>query len=166
MHMAINGPVNSSTILINVSVSAYLMVKAHHQHLFVLNNQICYLDEKSFVSLGQWLSKKWVLCQKKKVVAEEALGLLLVDEGVLREEWSTQVAHQTKPLPRRSKNHATKEISKVLTLERSVDHFHTHVNALQRELASPGVIDITHLNMQIMESQNSLEQATQVLILK
>jgi hypothetical protein len=74
----------------------------HHQRLFVLDNQIRYLDEKSFVGLGQWLSKKWALCQKKKAAAEEALGLLLVDEGVLREEWKAQVAHQTKPLPSES----------------------------------------------------------------
>ncbi|KAF9220235.1 hypothetical protein BS17DRAFT_852707 [Gyrodon lividus] len=136
-----------------------LRVSGHHQRLFVLDNQICYLDEKSFVSLGQWLGKKWVL-------SEEALGVLLVDEGVLRDEWNTQVAHQTKPLPRQLKDRAAKEISKVLTLEKSVDHHHTHVNALQQDLASPGIVDITHLNMQIMESQNSLEQATQALILK
>jgi hypothetical protein len=68
--------------------------------------------------------------------------------------------------PGRSKDRAAEEISKVLTLEKSVDRHRTHVNALQRELASPGVVDITHLNMQITESQNSLEQATQALILK
>ncbi|KAF9218387.1 hypothetical protein BS17DRAFT_822988 [Gyrodon lividus] len=52
----------------------------HHQCLFVPDNQIRYLDEKSFVSLGQWL----------------------VDKGVLRDEWNAQVAHQTKPLPSES----------------------------------------------------------------
>ncbi|KIK74150.1 hypothetical protein PAXRUDRAFT_176547, partial [Paxillus rubicundulus Ve08.2h10] len=55
----------------------------HHQHLFVLENQIHHLDEKLSVNFSQWLSKKWALCQQKKVVAEEALGQLEVDEGIL-----------------------------------------------------------------------------------
>jgi hypothetical protein len=63
--------------------------------------QVCHLDLKSFEASGQWLARKWMLCQKKKKVALEGLSEVEVEEEILREEWAAQVAHQTKPLARK-----------------------------------------------------------------
>ena len=60
-----------------------------------------HLDLKSLDALGQWLARKWVLCQKKKHITLEGLRELGVDEDVLREEWAVQVAYQTKPIVRK-----------------------------------------------------------------
>jgi hypothetical protein len=69
--------------------------------LFVLDVQVRYLDIKSRDASGQWLARKWVLCQKKKKIALEGLRELGTDEGILREQWAAQVAHQTKPIARK-----------------------------------------------------------------
>jgi hypothetical protein len=63
--------------------------------------QVRHLDLKSFEALGQWLRRKWILCQRKKKVTLEGLGKVGVEEEILREEWAAQVAHQTKPLARK-----------------------------------------------------------------
>lgn len=74
----------------------------YNQQLFVLDAQVRHLDVKSLDSSGQWLARKWMLCQNKKKTALEGLRELGTDEDVLREEWAAQVAHQTKPIARKS----------------------------------------------------------------
>ncbi|KIK84892.1 hypothetical protein PAXRUDRAFT_152805, partial [Paxillus rubicundulus Ve08.2h10] len=82
------------------------------------------------------------------------------------DEWKAQIAHQTKPLPRHSKDCTAEEIGKVLPLEKSVDHHHTHINVLQQELASPGIVDITDKIHCSAHSESMQNSSTQALILK
>ncbi|KAF9237934.1 hypothetical protein BU15DRAFT_88535 [Melanogaster broomeanus] len=113
----------------------------HHQHLFILDNQIRYLNEKSLVGFGHWLSWKWDICQQKKEAAEEALEELDVDLDTLQKEWVAQVAYQTKPLPK---------VEKILALEKL------------NELSSDGDIDMLDHAMQLAEAQASLDKATRL----
>jgi hypothetical protein len=91
-----------------VYVTRYCILRAgtdslqYNQRLFVLDAQVRHLDFKSLNTSGQWLARKWMLCQKKKKAALEGLTELGTDEDILREEWAAQVAHQTKPIARKS----------------------------------------------------------------
>ncbi|KAF9222118.1 hypothetical protein BS17DRAFT_709196, partial [Gyrodon lividus] len=73
-----------------------LWVSGYHQCLFILDNQIHHLDEKSLLGFGRWLAKKWELCQGKKETVKQALEALDVDEGTRHREWVAQVVHQTR----------------------------------------------------------------------
>ncbi|KAG2031955.1 hypothetical protein BDR03DRAFT_936175 [Suillus americanus] len=99
---------------------ALLHVSGFHQRLFVLNTQVQHLDEKNLSLYGNWLIQGWNNCIKKKSTAMQALRELSVDEICVRQEWQSQVEYQTKPLPRRLKTNNDKEISKILSLEKSL----------------------------------------------
>ncbi|OJA13299.1 hypothetical protein AZE42_13519 [Rhizopogon vesiculosus] len=60
-----------------------LQVSGYHQQLFVLDVQVRYLDLKSLDASGQWLARKWMLCQKKKKIALEGLRELGTDDDIL-----------------------------------------------------------------------------------
>ncbi|KAF9233660.1 hypothetical protein BU15DRAFT_90255 [Melanogaster broomeanus] len=140
-----------------------LQVSGHHQHLFILDNQIHYLNEKSLVEFGHWLSRKWDICQQKKEAAEEALEELDVDLDTLQKEWVAQVAYQTKPLPKQSGMKVVEEVEKILALEKLVESHHAHVFHLENELSSDGDIDMLDHAMQLAEAQASLDKATRSL---
>ncbi|KAG1809553.1 hypothetical protein EV424DRAFT_1473854 [Suillus variegatus] len=103
---------------------APLRVSGFHQRLFVLNTQVRHLDDKNLSLYGNWLIRRWNNCVKKKSTAIQALRELSVDEICVRQEWKSQVEYQTKPLPckcyRRSKTNNDEEISKILSLEKSL----------------------------------------------
>ncbi|KAG1776142.1 hypothetical protein EV702DRAFT_1046312 [Suillus placidus] len=60
-----------------------LRVSGYHQQLFVLDVQVHHLALKSLDALGQWLARKWMLCQQKKKAALEGLRDLAFDEDFL-----------------------------------------------------------------------------------
>ncbi|KAG2092935.1 uncharacterized protein F5147DRAFT_541870, partial [Suillus discolor] len=80
---------------------APLRVSGFHQRLFVLDTPVRHLDNKNLVSCGNWLSWRWNNCVKRKTNAMQALRELSVDETYVRQEWKSQVDHQTRPLPRK-----------------------------------------------------------------
>ncbi|KAG1723637.1 hypothetical protein EDB19DRAFT_1951979 [Suillus lakei] len=92
-----------------------LWVSGYHQWLFVLNAQVWHLDGKNLDTF------------------EHALQQLSVDEANIRPEWRAQVEHQTKPLSRRSKTNNDKQISKILTLERTLSNLDDSVHALEMQ---------------------------------
>ncbi|KAJ8587501.1 hypothetical protein M405DRAFT_863681 [Rhizopogon salebrosus TDB-379] len=130
-----------------------LQVSSYHQWLFVLDMQVRHLDLKSFEALGQWLQWKWMLCQRKKKVTLEGLGKVGVEEEILREEWAAQVAHQTKPLARRSKNKAAEAVAGVLALEKTLESHQTIIHDLERCLLNNDVDDITTFNIQLNDAR-------------
>ncbi|KAI6140563.1 hypothetical protein BKA82DRAFT_4331884 [Pisolithus tinctorius] len=100
-----------------------LWMSGYHQRLFVLDNQICHFDKKSFTALGQWLNKKWSLCKSKKTMALGALHALHVDMQTLQEEWAAQ-----------SKKKGTEQLALILALEKSVQNHQSHVDQLEIDL--------------------------------
>ncbi|KAI6143510.1 hypothetical protein EDD17DRAFT_1781808 [Pisolithus thermaeus] len=85
-----------------------LRVSGYHQRLFVLDNQICHFDRKAFAALGQWLNKKWTLCKSKKMLA----------------------------LERQSKNKGANLLAHILSLEKSVQDYQSHVDQLEMDLVN------------------------------
>ncbi|KAI5991683.1 hypothetical protein F5J12DRAFT_907475 [Pisolithus orientalis] len=69
----------------------------YHQHLFVIDSQVHYLDMKSLTGLGQWLLQCWNHCQEKKASAKMGLRKSGINIQTLQAEWEAQVSVQTKP---------------------------------------------------------------------
>ncbi|KAI6118132.1 hypothetical protein F5141DRAFT_1187169 [Pisolithus sp. B1] len=115
-----------------------LWVSGYHQRLFVLDNQIRHIHEKSFVSLGQWLNKKWSLCKSKKAVALEALHTL--------HEWAAQ-----------SKNKGSEQLAHILALEKNC------TGQLEEDLINDDVNDIIDYDLQLTSAKGLLSKATQAL---
>ncbi|KAG1883231.1 hypothetical protein F4604DRAFT_1879008 [Suillus subluteus] len=130
-----------------------LRVSGYHQRLFVLDVQVRYLVLKSFDASGQWLVRKWMLCQKKKQAALDGLRDLRSDEDILREEWAAQVAHQTKPIARQSKHKGAEAIVGVLALEKTLESHQNIVHELEHRLISNNVDDITTFNLQLHDAR-------------
>ncbi|KAI0245088.1 hypothetical protein BJV78DRAFT_1141541 [Lactifluus subvellereus] len=79
-----------------------LRVTGYYQRILIIDNQICFLNEKALDGIGHWLYWRWYHCQQKKQEADGVLAACGVGEDVLRSEWAAQVREQTKPLPRKS----------------------------------------------------------------
>ncbi|KAI5980440.1 hypothetical protein EDD15DRAFT_2393533 [Pisolithus albus] len=140
-----------------------LRVSGYHQRLFVLDNQIRHFDKKSFSLFGQWLDKKWSLCKRKKMMAWEALCELHVDMQTLRHEWAAQVELQTRPLPRQSKNKGSQQLAYILSLEKTVEDYQSHVDKLENDLINNHVHDIVDFNLQLAAAKGSLSKASHAL---
>ncbi|KAI6111406.1 hypothetical protein F5141DRAFT_1188457 [Pisolithus sp. B1] len=149
---------NSLKMLIHI-----LQVSGYHQRLFVLDNQISHFDRKAFAALGQWLNKKWTLCKSKKMLALESFHALHIEMQTLREEWAAQVHSQTQPLPWQSKTEGAKLLAHILSLEKSVQDYQSHVDQLEMELINDQVNDILDFDLQHSAAKSLLSKATKAL---
>ncbi|KIJ08163.1 hypothetical protein PAXINDRAFT_28917, partial [Paxillus involutus ATCC 200175] len=137
-----------------------LRVSGFHQRLFVLDYQVRHLHAKSLACFGDWLHRWWLHCRKKMAVASEALTSLDIDESILRDQWAAQVAHQTVPLARQSKNKGEEEIARVLALEKILEHQQIAVNDLEHQLITDSVCDVIDLNTCLLEARRKLMVTT------
>ncbi|KIJ09104.1 hypothetical protein PAXINDRAFT_17808 [Paxillus involutus ATCC 200175] len=136
-----------------------------HQRLFVLDYQVRHLHAKSLAYFGDWLHRRWLHCRKKMAAASEALALLDIDESILQDQWAAQVAHQTVPLARQSKNKGEEEIARVLALEKILEHQQIAVDDLEHQLITDSVCDVIDLNTCLLEARRKL-MATTTLVAK
>lgn len=65
----------------------------------MLDDQIKHLDEGSLLRLGEWLKRKYKQCAGRRSAAKKELHKNPHSVDTLREEWTKQVAAQTKPIP-------------------------------------------------------------------
>ncbi|KAI6169197.1 hypothetical protein EDD17DRAFT_1772723 [Pisolithus thermaeus] len=130
-----------------------LIPTQYHQRLFVLDNQICHFDKKAFAALGQ--------C--KKMLALESFHALHIEMQTLREGWAAQVHSQTQPLPRQSKTKGAKLLAHILSLEKSVQEYQSHVDQLEMELINDQVNDILDFDLQHSAAKSMLSKATKAL---
>ncbi|KDR65453.1 hypothetical protein GALMADRAFT_81864, partial [Galerina marginata CBS 339.88] len=100
-------------------------VSSYFNRIYTIDSKIKHLDRKSMLDLGVWLRRKWISTGNRKAEAAQTLQALY-DEGYteqfLQDEWDDQVAEQTKPLKRQSKNLANKEIEEILALTKSLEN--------------------------------------------
>ncbi|KAI6032412.1 hypothetical protein EDC04DRAFT_2868938 [Pisolithus marmoratus] len=137
-----------------------LHVSGFHQCLFALDNQIQHLDVQSLFGFGQWLSKKWKVCQEKKLAAAEALQNLDVEERRLRKEWAAQVSHRQNHYH----NKDVDELAKMLALEKTIEGHHSYLQSLEQDSMVSNIIhDVSEFNLQLAEAQASLDKAKQSL---
>ncbi|KAG2070551.1 hypothetical protein BDR04DRAFT_1118268 [Suillus decipiens] len=95
---------------------------------------IHHLDTKYIQGYGDWLHWQWIHCQTKKNVTLDSLLNLDIDEDMLHAQWKVQIAHQTQPTPRKSKNKAVEVITTILALEKTLDAYETSVHELKMQL--------------------------------
>ncbi|KAJ8583964.1 hypothetical protein M405DRAFT_916184 [Rhizopogon salebrosus TDB-379] len=129
-----------------------LRVSGFNQHLFMLDTQIRHLDTRSLQGFGHWLHQCWIHCQIKKNAALVNLQDLDLDEDMLRAEWKAQIAHQTRPTPRQSRNKAAEVITTILALEKMLDVHDTSVHELEVQLHGGRVNDMVELNLQLVDA--------------
>ncbi|KAJ7733445.1 hypothetical protein B0H16DRAFT_1732258 [Mycena metata] len=99
---------------------AHLPICAYHNRLYTLDSQMEHTAEASLTRLGAWVARRYKHSQSKHVEATKALAECGYSIATLRTQWQLQVAAQTKPLPKRSKNGGQQAVSKIILLRGSV----------------------------------------------
>ncbi|KAJ7258865.1 hypothetical protein C8J57DRAFT_1436773 [Mycena rebaudengoi] len=99
----------------------YLWVSGYHHRLYTLDSQIEHLDKLSLGRLAVWLLCRTTHCKGKHEVALQVLLTCGVTEDVLHVEWDDQVATQTKPLKRRSKNAGLTAVENLMWMRKKVE---------------------------------------------
>ena len=109
-----------------------------------------YLDQKSLLALGDWLSHKWNACQKKKLEASQALDELGIPDDKLHSEWQAQIKAQTRPAPRRSKNKGKQTIQEIMALQKTFELSSKAVEDLEECLANGTITtDMVDFHLQL-----------------
>jgi hypothetical protein len=109
-------------------------VSTHFNRIYAINTQIKAIDQKSLLSMGTWMQRKWIAMDTKMKEAEEILSDIYekgYTEAELREQWKLQVAEQTKPLKQQSKGLADHQIKEILALEKNYDDYKAQINDLE-----------------------------------
>ncbi|KAG1853118.1 hypothetical protein F4604DRAFT_1883423 [Suillus subluteus] len=122
-----------------------------------------HLDDKNLSLYGNWLIRRWNNCVKKKSTATQALRELSVDETCVRQEWKSQVEYQMKPLPRRSKTNNDEEISKILSLEKSLLEIDGAVRCMEMQLCIGNVDNLTDYKLRLVEERAHRSRITDTL---
>lgn len=146
-------------------------VSGYFTQLYTIDTKIKQLDEQSLFGLGKWLQKKWNLTQEKKQLASTVLQDVF-QEGYtmdgLKKEWKIQVAEQTKPLPRQSKQLANKSIEGIIVLNRALEGYKKDLADI-KEMIESGVYQdnitafqaeelLEELGDKIKKAKKSIEQ--------
>ncbi|KZP21347.1 hypothetical protein FIBSPDRAFT_718402, partial [Athelia psychrophila] len=122
-----------------------LRVSGYYQRLFILDLHITYLETSSRDQLGLWLARRWKKCILTKSKALEGVRQCGVSQDVLREQWRLQVAAQTRPAPRQSKQKASQAINTILALDDSIQAEEAAIARLQESYGS-ALVDVVALN--------------------
>ncbi|KAJ7729056.1 hypothetical protein B0H16DRAFT_1734416 [Mycena metata] len=99
---------------------AHLRISSYHHRLYTLDTQVKHADEANLFGLAAWNRRRGLHSTTKRLEAEAVIEECGVAIEVLKEEWVKQVAAQTKPLARRSKNMAQKAVESILSLRDAV----------------------------------------------
>ncbi|KAJ7598253.1 hypothetical protein C8J56DRAFT_1039067 [Mycena floridula] len=110
---------------------ANLRVCGYYVRLYILDSQVKQIDVKSSMALGGWIQKKWIHLEQREKDAEKKQVSIGLNEALLRQEWVDQVKHQTKALPRQSKNAGKLAINQILDLKDRLDGEQEDLHRLQ-----------------------------------
>ncbi|KAJ7080314.1 hypothetical protein C8R44DRAFT_653744 [Mycena epipterygia] len=113
---------------------AYLRVSGYHHRLYTIDSQIEHADKMSLGRLAGWLLRRTAHCEEKLRDALAELEECGIREEVLRAQWAEQVKVQTKPAPRRSKNHGIAAVEQVLQVRQNSDVLFQRVASLEESL--------------------------------
>ncbi|KAF4587963.1 hypothetical protein EYR38_009924 [Pleurotus pulmonarius] len=147
---------------------AYLRVCGYHRRLYTLNSQVAHSSHNSLLNLGHWLARKRVLCLKKRTEAMDTLADCPEDEERLRDEWASQVGHQTKPLPRQSATKGKKAVEEALRLSKALDIASKRLRRLEQTLTSSNATDYEYAEaeLQLESAQAEHKKAKDKLRIK
>lgn len=149
-----------------------LRVSGYFNRIYSIDTQIKHLDQKSMLSLGKWLQRKWVATHKRKREAKEILMQLQkndITEDLLRSEWQLQVIEQTKPLKRQSKYLANKEIDEILVLTANLNNYKEQAaeyeGMIQADVYEAGM-DFTDAQAFLEELEDKIKKAQRLIVNK
>ncbi|KAF7307254.1 CxC2 domain-containing protein [Mycena indigotica] len=106
-----------------------------NQRVFVLDLQLAHNTQRTLQSLGSWLQRRTLHCEASLREAEKALEACPLSEAELLAKWQEQVAFQTQPISRRSKNQGQQTINAVFAAERSIETLSSKIRKLELSLA-------------------------------
>ncbi|TFK32812.1 hypothetical protein BDQ12DRAFT_670802 [Crucibulum laeve] len=118
-------------------------------------SSIKFLDKKSLLLMGKWMSQKWTQIIKKEKFAIEVLTALNMDYGIFRSEWKKQVKDQTKSLLRCSEDLTNKAIQKIMALIISFDSYKAELEKLNDGLLA-GNLNGFHDITEMVEARNTI----------
>ncbi|KAH6911877.1 hypothetical protein BKA70DRAFT_1423629 [Coprinopsis sp. MPI-PUGE-AT-0042] len=113
-----------------------LRVSGYHQPRFVLDIQISHIRGQSLEALGSWIARRWKAAMTRSSAAVDALATLPWSTDDYEREWKSQVAFQTQPLTRVSKNAGKKAIEDIITLSKLREVFKSELNVLEQAIIS------------------------------
>jgi hypothetical protein len=132
-------------------------VSTYFNRIYAIDTQIKALDQKSLLSMGSWIRRKWIAMDIRRKDAEEEL-LEIYNKGytedLLREEWKQQVAEQTKPLKQQSKGLADKQIREILALSKNCDEYKAQIDELETMILAGNYAEDTNFE----EVEEDLEE--------
>ncbi|KAG1895948.1 uncharacterized protein F5891DRAFT_1130428 [Suillus fuscotomentosus] len=105
-----------------------------------------------------WLIRSWNNCAKKKSNAMQALHELSVDETPVCQQCKLQVEHQMRPLPRRSKTSNDEEISKILSVKKSLVELDRSLRRIEMQLCTGNVDNLTRLGISQRTREDQLRR--------
>ncbi|KAJ7688333.1 hypothetical protein B0H16DRAFT_1753131 [Mycena metata] len=98
----------------------HLHICAYHNHLYTPDSHMEHAEEASFLRLGAWVLRCDKHSRSKRVEATKVLADCGYSIATLRTQWQLQVAAQTKPLPKQSKNGGQQAVSHIILLRGAV----------------------------------------------
>jgi len=132
-------------------------VSTYFNRIYAIDTQIKALDQKSLLSMGTWIRRKWIAVDTKMKEAEEILSEVYENsytEAFLRKEWKLQVAEQTKPLKKQSKGLADQQIREILALGKTCDEYKEQIDELETMILGGNYLEGTNFD----EVQEDLEE--------
>ncbi|KAJ7892456.1 hypothetical protein B0H13DRAFT_2234789 [Mycena leptocephala] len=142
----------------------YLRVCGYHHRLYTLDSQIHHLQRASIRRLGAWLARRWAHTQEKRREATEALEECAQPMTLLRAEYKKQLAAQTKPLPKRTRNAGKIAIEEVLRLRKVLVVLRARVRGCEEAILDPTAdladIEIATQDLQIATAKLRKHEAT------
>ncbi|KAG6847175.1 hypothetical protein H0H93_009716, partial [Arthromyces matolae] len=123
---------------------AYLRVCGYHQRIYTLDRQVQQFDKDSLEKLGNWLQRRSCHCSNKRDAAKLLLTEASQSDECLRREWAAQVAAQTRPAPKRSKNKGKLAVEKALNLRKARDILEKRVSD-QENIILGGDVDVAEV---------------------
>ncbi|KAG6835143.1 hypothetical protein H0H93_004459, partial [Arthromyces matolae] len=115
---------------------AVLRVCGYHQRLYTLDRQIYNTRLDIFDRMGQWLLKRTRHTSDKRASAEAILHRCGQSQAFLRSQWSAQVAHQTKPLPKRRASSGKDALQAIIDLRKGRDVLKERIKFLEEAVLS------------------------------
>ncbi|KAJ7116162.1 hypothetical protein C8R43DRAFT_1091280 [Mycena crocata] len=141
---------------------AHLRICGYHNRLYTLDAQIEHADEASLMRLGEWIRRRHLHTARKRTEAQAALREAGKPLPLLREQWAVQVAAQTKPLPRRSKNRGERAVNAIILLRAAIKTRQRLVADLRRaylEAVDDEGEEASSLEMKYRAEKGALEMA-------
>ncbi|KAG6806336.1 hypothetical protein H0H92_011697, partial [Tricholoma furcatifolium] len=172
MCSVINGHVKSSITQESVKALALAMVKGvnafgiplSHQRLYTLDRQVQFGTTEIQQNFGIWLQRRYKHIQQKLHLAEASIDSCEQTTVYLRDQWRLEVAHQTKPLPRQSRNAGRNAVQDLMRLRETRDELKHDVEIYNITLMQEDLNADEH--MELMSDMRGAKEKLRDLTLK